>query len=150
VEVSGVFYGEYLHNLDKKNRLIVPAKFRDVIGEKGIEKFYINRGLDECLFMFPESEWKAQESRFREMSFTKSEVRKFSRLFFAGAVEVVPDKQWRILIPDYLKEYANLSRNIMVIGVSSRIEIWDKQKWEEFYKYSKQNYEEIAERLIDV
>ncbi|MBD3426223.1 MAG: division/cell wall cluster transcriptional repressor MraZ [Candidatus Omnitrophica bacterium] len=145
-----MFYGEYLHNLDKKNRLIIPARFRDVITEKGIEKFYINRGLDQCLFMFPESEWKTQENRFKEMSFTKSEVRKFSRMFFAGACEAVPDKQWRILIPDYLKEYAALSRSVMIVGVSSRIEIWDKGKWEEFYSSSKQNYEEIAERLIDI
>ena len=148
VEEGGVFYGEYSHRLDKKNRLIIPASFRDVITEKGIEGFYLNRGLDECLFMFPEGEWKTQEAKFREMSFTKREVRKFSRMFFAGAVEVSPDKQWRILIPDYLKEYAKLKKNIIIIGVSSRIEIWDKDKWEEFYRSSKENYEEIAERLI--
>ncbi|MFC1549146.1 division/cell wall cluster transcriptional repressor MraZ [Candidatus Omnitrophota bacterium] len=142
-----MFYGEYSHSLDRKSRLIIPARFREIIAEKGIERFYINRGLDECLFMFPESEWKAQEAKFKEMSFTKREVRKFSRLFFAGAVEVVPDKQWRILIPDYLKEYAQLARNVMILGVSNRIEIWDKKKWQEFYKSTKQNYEDIAERL---
>jgi len=144
-----VFYGEYPHSLDKKSRMIIPSRFRDVIKEMYIEKFYITRGLDECLFMFSDNEWRAQESKFREMSFTKKEVRKFRRLFFSGAAEVIPDKQWRILIPDYLKEYAKLKKNIMIIGVSSRIEIWDRDKWGDFYKSSKQNYEEIAERLME-
>ena len=144
-----MFYGEYFHTLDKKNRLIIPSRFRDAMKEMCVEKLYINRGLDECLFMFPENEWKSQESKFKTMSFTKREVRKFNRLFFSGAVETAPDKQWRVLIPDYLKEYAKLSKNIMIIGVSNRIEIWDRDKWEEFYKSSKQNYEEIAERLIE-
>ncbi|RKY42925.1 MAG: cell division/cell wall cluster transcriptional repressor MraZ [Candidatus Makaraimicrobium thalassicum] len=144
-----MFYGEYLHALDKKNRLIIPSRFRDSITEMCIEKFYLTRGLDECLFMFAESEWKAQENSFKSMPFTKREVRKFKRLFFSGAVPVVPDKQWRVLIPDYLREYAKLSKNIMIIGVSNRIEIWDRDKWGDFYKSSKQNYEEIAERLIE-
>jgi MraZ protein len=149
VEESGVFYGEFSHKLDKKGRLIIPAKFRDVIQEMCIERFYITRGLDECLFMFSESEWKLQESKFKSMSFTKKKARDFNRLFFAGAVEGVPDKQWRILIPDYLKAYAKLSKNIVVVGVSTRIEIWDKNKWNEFYKSSKETYEEIAEELMD-
>ena len=145
-----MFYGEYRHTLDKKNRLIIPSRFRDAMTEMGIEKLYITRGLDECLFMFPENEWKAAESKFKSMSFTKKEARKFNRLFFSGAVEAAPDKQWRILLPDYLKEYASISKEIMIIGVSNRIEIWDKNKWEEFYKSSKQNYEDIAEGLMDL
>ena len=144
-----MFYGEYSHSIDKKSRLIIPSRFRDVIKEMGIEKFYCTRGLDECLFMFPENEWRTQENKFKSMTFTKREVRKFNRLFFSGAVEIVPDKQWRILIPDYLRKYAKLSRNIMIIGVANRIEIWDMKKWEEFYSSSKQNYEEIAERIIE-
>jgi len=144
-----VFYGEYAHSLDKKSRLIIPARFRSPIKESGEEKLYLTRGLDQCLFVFTEGEWIVQESKFKSMSFTKKEVRKFRRLFFSGAFEVIPDKQWRILVPDYLKEYAQLSKNIMIIGVSNRIEIWDKNKWGEFYKSSKQNYEEIAEGLIE-
>jgi MraZ protein len=150
MEESGVFYGEYSHTLDKKGRIIIPSKFREVIQEMCIEKMYITRGLDECLFMFSESEWKAQEGKFKSLSFTKREARKFNRLFFSGAVEAVPDKQWRVLLPDYLRSYAKLNRQIVIVGVSNRIEIWDKSKWEEFYKSSKQNYEEIAERLMDV
>lgn len=143
-----MFYGEYIHNLDKKNRIILPARFRDAITEKGVEKLYITRGLDECLFVFTEDEWKAQESKYKALEFTKGEVRKFNRMFFAGAVECAPDKQWRLLIPEYLKEHAGLSKNIIIIGVSNRIEIWDKKKWDDFYKTTKENYEEIAERLI--
>ena len=144
-----MFYGEYKHSIDKKSRVIIPSRFREVIKEMCIEKLYLTRGLDECLFVFPESEWKAQEARYKAMPFTKAEVRKFKRLFFSGAVEAVPDKQWRILLPDYLKNYAGLSKTIMIIGVSNRIEIWDKDKWNSFYNTSKENYEEIAERLIE-
>ncbi len=144
-----MFYGEYSHSLDKKNRIIIPSRFREVIQEKGIEKFYVTRGLDDCLFMFTEKEWKQQEAKFREKSFTKKEVRQFNRLFFSGAVEASPDKQWRVLVPDYLKDYAGLSKDIMIIGVSNRIEIWDTKKWQEFYSSSKESFEDIAENLID-
>ena len=83
------------------------------------------------------------------MSFTKKEVRKFRRLFFSGAIEAVPDKQWRILIPDYLKEYAQIKRDIMIVGVSSRIEVWSKDKWQKFYDSTKESYEDIAEKLME-
>jgi len=144
-----MFYGEYEHILDKKSRLIIPARFRDAVEELCIEKFYITRGLDKCLFMFAETEWKLQENKFKSMSFTKKEVRKFKRMFFSGASEAVPDKQWRVLVPDYLRQYAGLAKEIMIIGVSNRIEIWDKDVWENFYKTSKESYEDIAENLLD-
>jgi MraZ protein len=149
VEGSRVFYGEYLHTLDKKGRLIIPSRFRDVIEETGIERLYITRGLDECLFMFAEAEWRAQEKKFKSMPFTKSEVRRFKRIYFSGAVEAVPDKQWRVLVPDYLREYAGLSQSVRVIGVSDRIEIWDTKKWKDFYESSRKDYESIAERLME-
>jgi len=149
VEESGVFYGEYAHKIDKKNRIIIPSKFREKIEELCIEKLFITRGLDQCLFVFAESEWQSLENKFRSMPFTKKEVRKFRRMFFSGAVEAAPDKQWRILIPDYLKDYAVLSKDVMVIGVSNRIEIWDSRKWEDFYSDSSDTYEEISERLLD-
>jgi MraZ protein len=144
-----MFYGEYLHSVDKKNRVIIPARFRDSLREGDSEVLYLTRGLDECIFVFAEREWKAQEAKYKAMSFTKKEFRKFQRIFFSGASPAAPDKQWRILVPDYLKEHAGLSKDIMIIGVSNRIEIWDKKKWEEFYGNSKQNYEEIAENLVD-
>jgi len=144
-----MFYGEYSHSIDNKNRVIIPSRFRDPLEDADSQMLYLTKGLDECLFVFPEKEWKLQENKFKAMSFTKKEYRKFQRIFFAGASQALPDKQWRILVPDYLKEYGGLSKEIMIVGVSNRIEIWDKAKWAGFYKSSKENYEEIAENLMD-
>ena len=145
-----MFYGEHEHKLDKKGRIIIPSSFREVSKEHYIDKFFVTRGLDTCLFMFPEEEWKQQETKFKSLSFTKRESRKFNRIFFSGAVEVRVDKQGRILLPTYLKQYADIKKEIMVIGVSNRIEIWSKDKWQEFYKVSKDSFEDIAEKLIDL
>ncbi len=143
-----MFYGEYEHTIDKKGRLIVPSKFREAFKEYDIRKFYITRGLDKCLFLFTENEWKTQESKFKSVSFTKSESRKFNRLYFSGAAEIECDKQGRILIPKYLKDYASIKRDIMIIGVSNRIEVWSKDAWLEYYNGSKESFEEIAEKLM--
>ncbi|MFQ5681396.1 MAG: division/cell wall cluster transcriptional repressor MraZ [Candidatus Omnitrophota bacterium] len=144
-----MFYGEYEHNIDKKGRIILPAKFREAAQENFIEKFFVTRGLDKCLFMFGEEEWKAQEQKFRSMSFTKPESRRFNRIFFSGAVDVVPDKQGRILVPQYLKEFAGIKKDIILIGVSNRIEIWDKLLWREFYGSARDEFERTAEGLIE-
>lgn len=143
-----MFYGEYEHSIDKKGRVIIPSKFRESLKEYDIEKLYITRGLDKCLFIFTESEWKTQESKFRSMPFTKSESRKFNRLYFSGASQMEFDRQGRILIPKYLKEFAGIKRDIMVIGVSNRIEIWSKESWQEYYNGSKESFEDIAEKLM--
>ncbi len=144
-----MFYGEFIHSIDRKGRLILPAKFREVAKANFIEKFFLTRGLDKCLFMFAEEEWKAQENKFKAVSFTKQESRTFNRLYFSGAVEMLPDRQGRILIPQYLKDFAEIKRDVVVVGVSSRVEIWSKEKWEEFYSNSKQSFEQIAEKLVD-
>jgi MraZ protein len=144
-----MFYGEFEHTLDRKGRLIVPSKFREAIKEAYAEKLYITRGLDKCLFVFTEEEWKVQESKFRSMPFTKSEYRKFNRIFFSGALDVIPDKQGRILLPAYLKEYAQIKKDVIFIGVSNRIEIWSKDLWRDFYGSSKESFEEISENLIE-
>ena len=144
-----MFYGEYGHSLDTKGRVIIPAKFREVCKENYIEKFFITRGLDQCLFVFTEESWKSQEKKFREMPFTKGESRKFNRLYFSGACDVVCDKQGRILIPDYLKGYAGIQEEVVIIGVSDRIEIWSKEKWKTFFDESKGQFEDLAEKLID-
>ena len=143
-----MFYGEYEHSIDRKGRLIIPSKFRESFKEYDIDKFYITRGLDKCLFMFTENEWKSQESRFKAISFTKAESRKFNRLYFSGAQEIECDRQGRILIPKYLKDFADIKRDVMIIGVSSRIEIWAKDVWADYYKGSKELYEEIAEKVM--
>ncbi len=143
-----MFYGEYQHSLDNKDRVIIPAKFREIFKEHYAEKFFITRGLDQCLFVFTEESWKTQEKKFRELPFTKGEARKFNRLYFSGASEVICDKQGRILIPDYLKSYAEIKTDVVIIGVSDRIEIWSKDKWTEFFESNKGNFEELAEKLI--
>ena len=144
-----MFYGEYQHSLDNKGRVIIPAKFREIFKEQYVEKFFITRGLDGCLFVFTEENWRSQEKKFREMPFTKPESRKFNRLYFSGACDVVCDKQGRILIPDYLKTYAEIKEDVMVIGVSDRIEIWSMEKWKEFYEGNKGSFEDLAEKLTN-
>ncbi len=144
-----MFYGEYQHALDAKDRVIIPAKFREIFKEHYVEKFFITRGLDRCLFVFTEEEWKSQEKMFRDMPFTREEARKFNRLYFSGASEVLCDKQGRILIPTYLKEYGEIKQDVVIIGVSDRIEIWAKEKWEEFFKGNLNSFESLAEKLID-
>jgi MraZ protein len=114
-----------------------------------VERFFVTRGLDKCLFMLPEEEWRAQENRLKAISFTKKESRTFNRLFFSGAAEMDCDAQGRILLPQYLKDYAEIKRDVVIVGVSSRIEIWAKDKWEDFYGNSRQSFEEIAERLFN-
>jgi MraZ protein len=144
-----MFYGEYFHSIDRKGRLILPAKFRETAKAYFIEKFFVTRGLDGCLFMFAEEEWRTQENKFKSVSFVKAESRKFNRLYFSGAIDVTFDAQGRILLPQYLKDFAQLKKEVAVIGVANRIEIWSKDRWSEFYGNSKQSFEEIAERLID-
>ena len=144
-----MFYGEYQHSLDKKGRLILPSKFREVAKANYIEKFFITRGLDNCLFMFPEDEWKTQETKFKSLSFTKKEARRFNRLYFSGTVEIIPDKQGRIFVPKYLKDYAGIKIDVVLVGISNRIEIWSKDKWQEFYRTNRDSFEDIAEKLME-
>ncbi len=144
-----MFYGEYQHSLDRKGRLIIPSRFREVIKEHEVENFFITRGLDRCLFIFPEDEWKLQEQKFKSMPFTKSESRIFNRFYFSGASEIQLDRQGRILLPAYLKEYAHIKKEVVIVGISNRIEIWDRELWQEFYKSSEQSFEQIAEKLIE-
>ncbi|MFH1338340.1 MAG: division/cell wall cluster transcriptional repressor MraZ [Candidatus Omnitrophota bacterium] len=144
-----MFYGEYLHTIDRKGRIILPAKIRESAKSNFIEKFFINRGLDGCLFMFSEDEWRAQEQKFKSLSITKQQARTFNRLYFSGAVEAAADKQGRILIPQFLKDYAGIKREVMIVGVSNRIEIWSKDKWKEFYGNNQPVFEDIAEQLME-
>ena len=145
-----MFYGEYLHTIDRKGRLILPSKFRESAKNHFIDKFFITRGLDKCLFMFSEDEWHAQEQKFKSLPITKQQSRTFNRLYFSGAVEIIADKQGRILIPQFLKEFAGIKRDVMIIGVSNRIEIWAREKWQEFYGNNQPIFEDIAEQLMDI
>ena len=145
-----MFYGEFEHSIDRKGRLILPAKFRETAKNQFVEKFFVTRGLDKCLFMFSEEEWRSQENKFKSMSFTKQQSRTFNRLLFSGAVEVSPDKQGRILLPQYLKDFGDIKKDVVIVGVSNRIEIWAKDIWRDFYSNTRQSFEEIAEKLMDV
>jgi MraZ protein len=144
-----MFYGEFFHSIDRKGRLILPSKFREVAKGNFVEKFFVTRGLDTCLFMFSEEEWRSQESKFKAMPFTKQESRVFNRLYFSGAVDVVPDRQGRILLPQFQKDYAQIKKEVVIVGVSNRIEIWSVEKWKEFYSTWKQSFEGIAEKLVE-
>ena len=143
-----MFYGEYVHTLDEKNRFILPAKFREIARRMPINTFYLTRGLDRCLFLFPDNEWKRQEEVFKTLPVTSSQARRFNRIYFSGAVEIELGKQGRILIPQYLKDFAVIDKEIVVIGVSSRIEIWSRENWDKFYGEAISEFEDIAEQLI--
>jgi len=145
-----MFYGEYNHNIDRKGRLILPSRFREIARENNIERFFLTRGLDKCIFMFSEYEWATQEQKFKSMSFTKKESRSFNRMFFAGAVDIAPDRQGRFIIPPYLKEFSGIAKDVMVIGVSSRIELWDKKTWTDFYSTTRDSFEQIAENILEI
>lgn len=140
-----MFMGEFQHQLDAKGRMIVPAKFREQL----TEHFVITRGLDKCLFGYTLDEWTIIEEKLKALPLTKKDARKFMRMFFSGAVEVEVDKQGRINIPKHLMEYAGLSKEATVVGVSSRIEIWDRAQWHQFYEATEDEFETIAEDLID-
>ena len=143
-----MFYGEHEHSIDRKGRLIIPAKFREVFKENYVERFFVTRGLDTCLFVFTEEEWKKQENRFRSLSFTHREAREFNRLYFSGACEVACDRQGRILVPQYLKDFAKIKSEVMIVGVSNRIEIWSRENWQEFYRNTKDTFEKTAENIF--
>lgn len=138
-----MFIGEYRHNFDAKGRLILPAKFRACLGDRCIA----TRGLDHCLFVFSLEEWRTLEQKLRNLPLTKQEARAFSRFFFSGATECELDAQGRILIPPNLREYAAISREAAVIGVSSRIEIWAADRWDEYCSGAEETYEELAEKM---
>ena len=144
-----MFYGEFFHSIDRKGRLILPSKFREAAKANFVEKFFVTRGLDTCLFMFSEEEWRSQETKFKAMPFTKQESRVFNRLYFSGAVDVIPDRQGRILLPQFQKDYAQIKKDVVIGGVSNRIEIWGAEKWKEFFGTWKQSFEEIAEKLVE-
>ncbi|MBI4354155.1 MAG: division/cell wall cluster transcriptional repressor MraZ [Candidatus Omnitrophica bacterium] len=143
-----MFYGEYEHAIDRKGRAIIPAKFRQALHANGVDTVFLTRGLDGCLFLFPEPEWRAVESRFKQIPFTKVEGRKFNRLFFSGAVEIELDRLGRLLIPKPLKEFAHIKQDLVVIGVSTRIELWAKAQWQEFSQASAQQFEDVAEKIL--
>ncbi|ATH91318.1 cell division protein MraZ [Bacillus glycinifermentans] len=139
-----MFMGEYQHTIDAKGRMIVPAKFREGLGEQ----FVLTRGLDQCLFGYPMSEWKLIEEKLKALPLTKKDARAFTRFFFSGATECELDKQGRINIASPLLSYAKLEKECVVIGVSNRIELWSKEIWEQYVEEQEDSFAEIAENMI--
>jgi len=140
-----VFIGEYKHSLDTKNRMILPSKFREELGEK----FVLTKGLDGCLYVYPMNEWKILEEKLKTLPLTSKDARAFVRFFFSGANEITIDKQGRALIPQNLLEYGQIFKDIVSIGVMTRIEIWSKERWDE-YNSSDIDLNEIAEKMTEL
>ncbi|MBI3589267.1 MAG: division/cell wall cluster transcriptional repressor MraZ [Candidatus Liptonbacteria bacterium] len=135
--------GEYHHNLDSKGRMAVPAKFREELKSGAI----ITRGLDNCLFIFGGKEWEALAQKLITLPLAQANSRAFARLMLAGAAQAEVDTQGRILIPDYLRKYAGLKKEVVVAGLYNRIEVWDTDKWEKYKAKTESSSEEIAEKL---
>lgn len=144
--LNKLFYGEYNHTIDQKGRVILPSGFRENLGDK----FMVAKWLDDCLSVFPASEWDKIQEKIASQPSTALEIRKFSRMFFAGAGELQPDKQGRVVIPTNLRDYASLDKDIVVVGVSSRIEIWDKQKWLTYNESDDMNMSDMANKLSEL
>lgn len=138
--------GEYQHTLDAKGRLIIPAKFREELGTGSV----MTRGLDNCLFLFPAEEWRLLEAKLKTLPLTKSDARQFVRFLFSGATECELDKQGRINVPQNLRDYAHIEKEAVVIGVSSRVEIWSKEKWESYVNQAEESFENIAENIVEL
>ena len=135
--------GEYEHSLDDKGRVIMPAKLRIDIGER----FIITKGLDGCLFVFSQVEWSNFETKLKELPLTNKNARDFVRFFLSGATECEIDKQGRFLIVTNLREYANIKKEVVIIGVGTRIEIWDKSKWKDYNDKDNISADDLAENM---
>lgn len=143
--VIKMLMGQYEHTLDAKGRIIIPAKFREELGYK----FILTRGLDDCLFVYSLEEWANVETKLKSLPLNKKDARAFTRFFLAGASECEVDKQGRILIPQNLRNYAKIDKDIVIIGVSTRVEIWSKEVWEEYSNNADVSFEDVAEHLDD-
>lgn len=135
--------GEYRHNVDVKGRVSVPSKFREDLGQS----FVVTKGLDNCLFMYSKSEWETFENKLKQLPLTNQDARSFMRFFFAGATECEVDKQGRINIPQVLREYANITKDVVIVGVATRAEIWDSQKWKDYTTSDSLDVSKIASQM---
>ncbi|GAB6092329.1 division/cell wall cluster transcriptional repressor MraZ [Furfurilactobacillus curtus] len=140
-----MFMGEFQHNVDDKGRLIIPAKFRNQLGDQ----FMVTRGLDGCLFGYPMAQWQALVDKTQALSLTKRDARAFARFLFAGATECEFDKQGRINIPGPLREHAKLDKACVIVGVSERFEIWSASQWVQYNEQTGANIDEISEAMGD-
>lgn len=141
-----MFIGEYTYSIDEKKRLAIPAKFRQLLGKKAV----ITRGLDNCLFLYPAKEWQNLAKKLSKLPLAQADARGFARLMLTGAMEAKLDNLGRILVPDFLKKYAQLKKKVIIAGVYNRIEIWDETKWQEYKNKTETAVGDIAERLKEL
>lgn len=135
--------GQYKHTIDSKKRLALPVKFRGELGNKVI----ITKGVEKCLVVYTEKEWEVMSQKLGNLPIAQVEARSFARIILAGAMEVILDKLGRILIPDYLKEYADLKKNVVICGLSNRLEIWNERIWEDYRKKAEKGVQQIVSKL---
>lgn len=141
-----MFIGEYEHTLDTKGRIIIPSKFRESLGDN----FVMTKGLDSCLFVYPKSEWAILEEKLKTLPLTNKDARAFIRFFFSGASECEVDKQGRVTVPPNLRKHSKLEKDIIVIGVSTRMEIWSKDEWDTYNDDENLSYDSIAEKMAEL
>ncbi|WP_034526151.1 division/cell wall cluster transcriptional repressor MraZ [Secundilactobacillus oryzae] len=140
-----MFMGEFEHSIDTKGRLIIPAKFREQLDDE----FVITRGLDGCLFGYPMAEWEILQQKLKELPMNKRDARAFVRFFYSAATTCQFDKQGRINIPNQLIEHAEIKKQCVIVGVSNRFEVWSEDRWNDFSETAEENYDDIAENLVD-
>ncbi|MBN1779263.1 MAG: division/cell wall cluster transcriptional repressor MraZ [Candidatus Buchananbacteria bacterium] len=141
-----MFIGEYQHTIDEKGRLAVPAKFRQRLSKGAV----VTRGLDNCLFLYPKEEWVKLAAKLAALPISQANTRAFSRLMLAGAMDVEIDKQGRMLLPEYLRQYAEMQKKVIVAGLYTRLEIWDEDKWNKYKESTEVKSGDIAEALGDL
>ncbi|MEK7680982.1 MAG: division/cell wall cluster transcriptional repressor MraZ [Patescibacteria group bacterium] len=141
-----MFIGEYSHNLDDKGRLAIPVKFRRELSKGAV----VTRGLDNCLFLFTKNEWEKLAEKLAALPFSQSNSRAFARLMLAGAMDVESDKQGRVILPEYLRKFANLKKSVVVAGLYSRLEIWDDQTWTKYKSQTEAESGAIAEKMAEL
>lgn len=138
-----MFIGEYSHAMDAKGRVAIPVKFRHLFSEGAV----VTRGLDSCLFLYPHKEWQTLAEKLATLPLAQANTRAFARLMLAGAMEVDLDKQGRLMIPEYLRSYASLKKNIVITGLFNRLELWSADNWDSYRQGTEQNSGAIAEAL---
>ncbi len=146
IKTNIMLIGEYKHTLDPKKRLSLPSKWRKELGSTLI----VTRGLDNCLFVYPQTEWEKITAKISELSFGSADTRSFNRFFLSGAVEVEVDSVGRILVPDFLKDFAKLESKVVLAGIHDRVEIWDENRWTEYKAKIEMQADSLAEKLSSI
>ena len=140
-----MFLGHYYHTIDEKNRVVIPSSFRGEI----FGKVYLTQGMEKCIFLYPEEVWDKLYQKITALSLTRKETREFSRFFLANAIYLDLDGQGRIVLPDYLKNYAEINRQVVWVGVGERLEIWAEEIWKPYHEEMEKKFSEITEQIVD-